>query len=173
MTHSTIRRTAILLFVLAAALAVAPLRAQDPDMKKLELLDLPGKWWKNPKAIEKLQLTPEQVDRIDGIFLEHRKSLVDLKAKMEKQLMDFRQLAEQPEVKREEVLKLLDQISATRADIARSAILMQLDIRDQLSPEQRTELKKIRETMREELRRRDNRRRMERDDEDAPPQRHR
>jgi Spy/CpxP family protein refolding chaperone len=151
----------LLLLLLPAALAVAPLRAQEPEMKRLELLDLPGKWWKHPRAVEALQLTPDQTGRIDAIFLEHRKSLIDLKARMEKQLIDFRELADQPEVKREEALKLMDQISATRAEIARNTILMQLDIRDQLTPGQRSELKKMRNELRDEIRRNAQRRRMD------------
>jgi Spy/CpxP family protein refolding chaperone len=165
----------LLLLLLPAVLAVAPLRAQEPEMKRLELLDMPGKWWKNPRAAEALKLTPEQSDRIDSIFLEHRKALIDLKARMEKQLIDFRALADQPEVKREEALKLMDQISATRAEIARNTILLQLDIRDQLTPEQRSSLKKMRSEFRDEFRQNKPRRRMEggernqRQRGDAPP----
>lgn len=157
------RRTILLLLLLLpAAVAVGPLlRAQEPEMKRLELLDIPGKWWKHPRAVEALKLTPEQSNRIDSIFLEHRKSLIDLKARMEKQLIDFRVLADQPEVKREEALKLIDQISATRAEIARKTILLQLDIRDQLTPEQRSELKKIRREFRDEIRQNPPRRRMD------------
>jgi Spy/CpxP family protein refolding chaperone len=156
------RRTVLLfLLLLPAALAVAPLRAQEPEMKRLELLDMPGKWWKHPRAVEALKLTPQQTDRIDAIFLEHRKALIDLKAKMEKQLIDFRALADQPEVKRDEALRMIDQISATRAEIARNTILLQLDIRDQLTLEQRSALKKMRSEFRDDFRQDQQRRRME------------
>ena len=155
------RTILLLLVLLPAALAVAPLRAQEPEMKRLELLDMPGKWWKNPRAVETLKLTPEQSDRIDSIFLEHRKALIDLKARMEKQLIDFRALADQPDVKRDEALKMIDQLSASRAEIARSTILLQLDIRDQLTPEQRSALKKMRREFRDELRQNPPRWRME------------
>ena len=158
---ATRRTVLLLLLLLPAVLAVAPLRAQEPEMKRLELLDMPGKWWKNPRAVEALKLTPEQCDRIDSIFLEHRKSLIDLKARMEKQLIDFRALADQPDVKRDEALKMIDQISATRSEIARNPILRQLDIRDQLSPEQRSALKKMRREFRDELRQNPPRWRME------------
>ena len=87
--------------------------------------------------------------------------MIDLKAKMEKQLIDFRALADQPEVKRDEALKMIDQISATRAEIARNTILLQLDIRDQLTPEQRSALKKMRGEFRDEFRQNQQRRRME------------
>ena len=117
MRHVTIRRTIFPLLLLLVAMLAAPLLAQDPD-RRLELLDLPGKWWKHPKVAEGLKLTAEQSGRIDLIFLEHRKTLIDLKARMEKQLMDFRELADRTDFRREEAVQLLDQVTATRSEMA-------------------------------------------------------
>jgi len=155
----------LLLLPLLAILFLGPVAAQDPDLKKLELLDLPGKWWKHPRAVDELKLSPAQVERIDAIFLEHRKKLVDLKARMEKLHLDFQQKVDGPELNRAEILQLTDQINATRSEIMRSTIAMQLDIREQLTPEQRAELKKLRGMLQDEVRRNMLRKRME----GAPP----
>jgi Spy/CpxP family protein refolding chaperone len=32
-----------------------------------------GRWWNNPKAVERLKLTDEQRKAFDGILLEHRR----------------------------------------------------------------------------------------------------
>jgi len=143
----------MVLAVLWAALCL-PLAAQDPDMKRLDLLDLPGKWWKHERVVAELKLTPAQIEQIDTVFVEHRKKLVDGKARLEKLLLDFQQVSDQVDVNREQTLRLVDQIAQARAEMVRNTILMQLDIRDRLTPEQRIELKRLKEELRGEMRRR-------------------
>jgi len=145
--------SAMLLALLWAVLCVS-LSAQDPDVKRLDLLDLPGKWWKHDRVVAELKLTPAQIEQIDTVFVEHRKKLVDGKARLEKLLLDFQQISDQVDVNRDQTLQLVDQIAQTRAEMARNTILMQLDIRDQLTPEQRVALKRMKETFRGEMRRR-------------------
>lgn len=125
--------------------------AQEGD---LDVVDLPGKWWKQPRVIRGLDLTPTQVDKIEAVFLEHRKRLIDLKARMEKDVLDYKELLGQDNINREAVLQKLDQIAATRTRIVRSTVMMQLDIRELLTPDQRAKLKQFRERFRELLRRR-------------------
>jgi len=141
------------LAVLWAAMCV-PLAAQDPDMKRLDLLDLPGKWWKHERVVAELKLTPAQIEQIDTVFMEHRKNLVDGKARLEKLLLDFQQISDQVDVNREQALQLVDQIALARTEMVRNTILMQLDIRDRLTPEQRVTLKQLKEELRGEMRRR-------------------
>lgn len=143
----------VVLASLWAALCV-PLAAQDSDMKRLDLLDLPGKWWKHDRVVTELKLTPAQIEQIDAVFVEHRKKLVDGKARLEKLLLDFQQISDQADVNREQALQLVDQIAQARAEMVRNTILMQLDIRDRLTPEQRVELKRLKEELRGEMRRR-------------------
>jgi len=153
MIHSRHMLSAMLLALLLAVLCVS-LSAQDPDVKRLDLLDLPGKWWKHDRVVAELKLTPAQIEQIDTVFVEHRKKLVDGKARLEKLLLDFQQISDQVDVNRDQTLQLVDQIAQTRAEMARNTILMQLDIRDQLTPEQRVALKRMKETFRGEMRRR-------------------
>lgn len=143
----------MMLAVFWAALCL-PLAAQDPDMKRLDLLDLPGKWWKHDRVVAELKLTPAQIEQIDTVFVEHRKKLVDGKARLEKLLLDFQQVSDQVDVNREQTLQLVDGIAQARAEMVRNTILMQLDIRDRLTPEQRIELKRLKEEFRGEMRRR-------------------
>jgi Spy/CpxP family protein refolding chaperone len=143
----------VVLTVLGAALCL-PVWAQDLEMKRLDLLDLPGKWWKHDRTVTALKLTTAQIDQIDALFVEHRKKLVDNKARLEKLLLDFQQVSDQAEVNRERTLQLVDQIAQARAEMVRNTILMQLDIRDRLTPEQRIALKQLKEEFKGEMRRR-------------------
>ena len=43
-----------------------------------------GRWWNNPKVVERLKLTDEQRKSMDDTLLEHRETLIDLRASLEK-----------------------------------------------------------------------------------------
>src|SRR3569833_2570501 len=43
-----------------------------------------GRWWNNPKIVEKLKLNEDQRKAMDDIFQKHREKLVDLRANLEK-----------------------------------------------------------------------------------------
>lgn len=144
------KRVARILLVAAGwVLAAATVCAQSPETKSVDLFDMPGKWWKHQPVVDELRLTPDQTAKIEAIFMEHRKKLVDLKAQLEKYMLDLEQTTDQSQFDRAQVLKLVDQIAPVRSEIVRSTILMQLDIRDQLNPNQRATLKKLRGTYRD------------------------
>jgi len=43
-----------------------------------------GRWWNNPKIVERLKLTDDQRKAFDQILLDHREKLIDLRANVEK-----------------------------------------------------------------------------------------
>src|ERR1017187_520921 len=43
-----------------------------------------GRWWNDPAMVEKLKLTDEQRKAMDGILLEHREKLIDMRANEKK-----------------------------------------------------------------------------------------
>ncbi len=110
-----------------------------------------GKWWKNPEVVQKLNLTDEQVNKIDSIFLNYMDKLIDLKAQLEKKNLDFKTLIENNNFDRNSALQMFDEIANLRVKIKRELFLMKLDIRDQLTPEQRATLKTLRENFRREM----------------------
>src|SRR5689334_24193158 len=44
-----------------------------------------GMWWKDTNVAQQLNLTPEQIKRMDGIFEQSRLQLIDLHANLQKQ----------------------------------------------------------------------------------------
>lgn len=115
------------------------------DSGRPALWSMRGKWWKNPKVAEELKLTSDQVAKIDDVFLGHSKRLASLKGRLENGVKDFRNLVDQPDFKRDQVLHLVDKLSAARAELGKATIMLQLDIRDQLTPEQRSKIIQVRE----------------------------
>ncbi|MBN2430381.1 MAG: periplasmic heavy metal sensor [Acidobacteria bacterium] len=122
--------------------------AQAQEGHNLGLPQLPGKWWKMQRVVQEADLTPQQVERIEAIFLEHRKNLIDLKASLEKAQLDFKALVEKDDIDREAVMAALTEISRFRAEIIKMTVVMQLDINEVLTPEQRATLKRMRKEFR-------------------------
>ena len=73
-TKRTAQRKSGLLLLIAMFLLTGSILGQ--ELKKMGLLDLQGKWWKVPKIVEEAKLTPTQVEKIENIFLDHKKNLI-------------------------------------------------------------------------------------------------
>jgi len=155
------RLYAVIVILIAIGALVSGTLFAAGEMDMLNPLKLPGKWWKRTAIVKKLNLTPEQIDKIDSIFMNYKRGLIDLKAQMEKNLLDFQDMIDQPEINRDAVLQKLDEISSIRAKIVKATVLMGLDIREVLTPEQIEKIKNIRAKFRERMYRERLRKRLE------------
>jgi Spy/CpxP family protein refolding chaperone len=102
-----------------------------------------GKWWKDPRIVRELSLTPPQVDRIEAIFLRARPELIDLRADFEKERLRQESTMQQPEVDPREAEKRIDEVEAARSRLAKARMEMFLEIRRVLSPEQRERVRSL------------------------------
>jgi Spy/CpxP family protein refolding chaperone len=95
-----------------------------------------GRWWNNPKIVERLKLTEEQRKAFDGILLEHREKLIDLRGGVEKAELQMEPLmsAEQPNEAR--ILAQIDKVAQARAELEKANARFLLEIRAKLTPEQ-------------------------------------
>jgi Spy/CpxP family protein refolding chaperone len=95
-----------------------------------------GRWWNNPKIVEQLKLTDEQRKTFDGIMLEHREKLIDLRANVEKAELEMEPLvgADQPNEAR--ILAQIDKVAQARAELEKANARFLLAIRNKLTPEQ-------------------------------------
>jgi len=95
-----------------------------------------GRWWNNPKTVERLKLTDEQRKAFDAILLEHRKKLIDLRASLEKQEVEMDPLirADQPNEGR--ILSQIDRVAQARAELEKANARFLLAIRSRLTPDQ-------------------------------------
>lgn len=55
----------------------------------------PGKWWKVPDIKTKLQLTPDEEQQLEGLYVETRRRMIDLKATLEKEMLELGELLDQ------------------------------------------------------------------------------
>ena len=103
-----------------------------------------GKWWQNPDITKKLQLSDDQVNRLNQIFFEHRLKLIDDGADMQKQDLKLQNLLDADRPNDAQVNAQVDQVLAARGKLEREYTMMNLDLRKVLSVEQWRQLKAIR-----------------------------
>lgn len=95
-----------------------------------------GRWWNNPKIVERLKLTDEQRKNFDGIFLAHREKLIDLRANVEKAELEMEPLISGDQPNEAAILAQIDKVAQARAELEKANARFLLAIRAKLTPEQ-------------------------------------
>jgi len=95
-----------------------------------------GRWWNDPAMVDKLKLTDAQRKDMDGILLQHREGLVDLRAALEKAELTLEPLmkADQPDEAR--IVAQIDQVAQARAELEKANARFLLALRSKLTPDQ-------------------------------------
>lgn len=101
------------------------------------------KWWKDPKVASELDLSKDQVKRIEQIFSSYKKRIARYRKQLNKSEVELKKELQNPNAKKEDVLKLIDGIENTKAAYTRSKVEMFLRVKDVLTPEQVGKLHKI------------------------------
>lgn len=133
--------------VFLASLAAASTALPPPDMPE-------GKWWKRPRVAAEINLSPEQVSRIEGIFSRARPVLIDRKAELEKRQGDLQDALEDPNADRRAIASRVEAVEDARAELQKARVLMVLDIRQVLKREQWERLMRMQQEFRRQRRER-------------------
>jgi hypothetical protein len=96
----------------------------------------PGKWWRKPEVVQRLELTKEQQDRLDEIFRGAADDLIDAKAAVEKLQIAIRGELDRAQVRRPELQKIARQLSEARGKLFERELMMLVDMRGVLEEEQ-------------------------------------
>jgi len=104
-----------------------------------------GRWWNNPKVVEKLKLTDDQRKAFDQILLEHREKLIDLRANLEKAEIPMQSLMDADQPDEAKILAQIDKTVQARAALEKANASFLLAIRAKLTPEQWKQMKEMRE----------------------------
>jgi Spy/CpxP family protein refolding chaperone len=95
-----------------------------------------GRWWNNPRMIERLKLTDEQRKAFDSILLEHRTKLIDLRASLEKAELNLEPMMREDQPNEAGILAQIDKVAQARAELEKANARFLLAIRGKLTPEQ-------------------------------------
>jgi Spy/CpxP family protein refolding chaperone len=103
----------------------------------------PGKWWKNAEIVQQLQLSDEQLQRLEKIFQDNRLRLIDLHASLEKEEAMLEPLTEADNPDESQVDSQIDKVAMARAELEKANTRMLLDLRKALTAEQWKKLQSI------------------------------
>lgn len=131
--------------VLLAAI-VGPAAARPTDLPE-------GKWWKRPRVAAEINLTPGQVRNIEAIFARARPRLIDGKGELEKKQGDLQDAIES-NADRRDIAAKVEGVESARAELQKTRILMVLDMKQALKPEQWDRLVRMHQQFRRERRER-------------------
>jgi periplasmic protein CpxP/Spy len=95
-----------------------------------------GKWWNNPRVVTELKLTDDQRKAMDAILLQHRETLIDLRASVEKAELGMEPLMGQDQPDEAKILAQIDQVAQARAELEKGNARFLLALRAKLTPEQ-------------------------------------
>ena len=115
-----------------------------------------GRWWNNPKIVERLKLTDDQRKAMDDIFQKHREKLVDLRANLEKAEIAMEPLVKADQPNESVVMSQIDKVAQARAELEKANARFLFALRAKLTPEQWKQVQDFRqnhEGMRREWRR--------------------
>jgi Spy/CpxP family protein refolding chaperone len=95
-----------------------------------------GRWWVNPKVVEKIGLTADQQKQIDALFQKNRPKLIDAMASVEKAEAAMEPLIEADQPDEAKVLSQIDRVAQARSELEKANARMLLDFRRVLTVEQ-------------------------------------
>jgi protein CpxP len=111
-----------------------------------------GRWWNNPKVVEKLKLTDDQRKAMDDIYQQHREKLVDLHAAVDKAELQMDPLVRADQPNESAVLAQIDKVAQARAELEKANARFLFALRAKLTPDQWKQVQEFRQN-REGMRR--------------------
>lgn len=102
-----------------------------------------GGWWKNPQLRQKLQLSDDQIQKIEKIARDQQIQAINLRADVEKQDAVLRNLMESDSIDKAQVFAQIDKLSEARALLEKSHVETLLAIRKVLTAEQAKKLRDL------------------------------
>ncbi|MGA9670816.1 MAG: Spy/CpxP family protein refolding chaperone [Terracidiphilus sp.] len=103
-----------------------------------------GRFWNNPKVVEALKLTDDQRKAMDGILMEHREKLIDLRAGLQKAELGMEPLMGQDQPDEGRILAQIDQVAQARAELEKANARFLLALRSKLTPDQWKQVQALR-----------------------------
>jgi periplasmic protein CpxP/Spy len=104
-----------------------------------------GRWWNNPKIVEKLKLTDDQRKAMDEIFQQHREKLVDLRGNVEKAEIAMEPLVKADQPNESAVLAQIDKVAQARAELEKANARFLFELRAKLTPDQWKQVQEFRQ----------------------------
>jgi hypothetical protein len=96
----------------------------------------PGKWWRRPEIVNRLQISVDQQDKLDGVFRASANELIDLRGEVEKANVALRGDLDQTQLNRQSILKSAARLNEARGRLFSRELGMLVDMRAVLTDAQ-------------------------------------
>lgn len=126
--------TRIVKFALVLAFLISPPIAVANPMSG-------GKWWHNPEVNKHLSLSDEEKSKLDKLFLQSRRKLIDLKRDVERERLEFEYLMEMEPLDEPAVMKQFDKMERARNALSMEQFRFLLQVRKTVGFERFQKLK--------------------------------
>ena len=101
----------------------------------------PAAWWNNPEIVKRIGLAPHQQSRMQLLFEQNRRNLIELSDEVHKQESIMRPLLDTDHPEESRVLAQIDRIAQARAELEKANARFLLGIRNILTLDQWRKLK--------------------------------
>jgi Spy/CpxP family protein refolding chaperone len=95
-----------------------------------------GQFWNNPQTVASLKLTDDQRKAMDGILQQHKMTLIDLRANLEKAEVTMQPLMKADQPNENAILASIDKVAQARAELEKANARFLLALRGQLTADQ-------------------------------------
>ena len=120
--------------ILLIIFLIAPVIAAGQDVPT-------GKWWYNPKIQENLNLSKNEIGKLDKLFANSRRKLIKFKSEVEHQQFELDQLLGQKTVNDAKVKKQFQKLEKARNKLANERLQFVIGVRNLLGPDRFQQLK--------------------------------
>ncbi len=103
----------------------------------------PGTWWRDPGIAGELQLTPDDVQRLDRLYTKSRRRLIDLKNDVEKEQFEYQNLLEKKNLDEKAVNRQFEKLEKARTRLSEERSRFMVEVRKILGYERFQRLKAI------------------------------
>jgi Spy/CpxP family protein refolding chaperone len=99
-------------------------------------LGLSGRWWDERKTIKSLNLRGDQKQRMDDVFASNKGTLVNLLGNLKHEESALASMSKQDRQDEAKVFAAINRVETARGELAKEIAHVQLQIRQQLDPDQ-------------------------------------
>ncbi|MGD9363548.1 MAG: hypothetical protein PVH85_32090 [Desulfobacterales bacterium] len=121
-------------FILLVIFVMSPVMAIGQDVPA-------GKWWYNPKIQKNLNLSKNEIKRLDNLFAKSRRKLIKQKSAVERQQFELDQLLSSQDVNNTAVKKQFQNLEKDRQNLANERLQFVIGVRNILGPDRFQQLK--------------------------------
>lgn len=136
----------------------------------------PGTWWRNPRLVERLNITPEQQKKMHDLVFAHAQRMIDLNAAVKKAELTLGDLAERDDFDVKAVRAAFARLQEARQKLESERFELLVGFRQLMTAEQWRQLNALRSEVRRRIgdrwqQRRERRQLPPGDDQPPPPDR--